>query len=109
MPSLIRGVNPGIFRRKLHGMPPRSQLGKNGPKAHPKQLPLLDLQVAKWTQQGYTTSSARHPAGTYIHREHIMAKRRSIPNGQSQRHFTRNAKTHRKNLMGAPLRGGIRL
>jgi hypothetical protein len=38
-----------------------------------------------------------------------MAKRHKIPNKASQRSFTRNARTHGKNLMGQPMRGGIRL
>lgn len=38
-----------------------------------------------------------------------MAKRSRIPNKQSQRMFTRTARTHGKNLQGAPMRGGIRL
>jgi hypothetical protein len=36
-------------------------------------------------------------------------KRRSMPNKSSQKHFTRNARPHPKNLMANPLRGGIRL
>jgi len=38
-----------------------------------------------------------------------MAKRHKIPNKASQRHFTRNARPHGKNMLGAPMRGGIRL
>lgn len=38
-----------------------------------------------------------------------MAKRSRIPNRQSQRSFTRHSRTHGKNLMGAPMRGGTRL
>lgn len=38
-----------------------------------------------------------------------MAKRSRIPNKQSQRSFTRHARTHGKNLLGMPMRGGIRL
>lgn len=36
-------------------------------------------------------------------------KRRKMHNGQSRRQFTRNAGTHPKNLVGNPMRGGIRL
>lgn len=36
-------------------------------------------------------------------------KRRKIPNQQSQRQFSQAAKPHRKNMLGTPLRGGIRL
>lgn len=38
-----------------------------------------------------------------------MAKRHRIPNKSSQRQFTRHARTHGKNLMAGPMRGGIRL
>ncbi|UDN67732.1 hypothetical protein [robinz microvirus RP_104] len=38
-----------------------------------------------------------------------MAKRHSIPNSSSRRHFTRHARTHGKNMLGTPMRGGIRL
>lgn len=38
-----------------------------------------------------------------------MAKRHRIPNKSSQRSFSRNARAHGKNLMGNPMRGGIRL
>lgn len=38
-----------------------------------------------------------------------MAKRYPIPNGKSRRSFTRNARVHGKNMLGTPMRGGIRL
>lgn len=38
-----------------------------------------------------------------------MAKRQRMPNKSSQRMFTRHARSHRKNFMGTPMRGGIRL
>jgi len=38
-----------------------------------------------------------------------MAKRHKIPNGKSRASFTRNAKSHGKNHLGMPMRGGIRL
>ena len=38
-----------------------------------------------------------------------MSKRSRIPNKSSQRMFTRTARPHAKNLMGTPMRGGIRL
>lgn len=41
--------------------------------------------------------------------EQSMAKRYKMPNGQSRRDFTRKARTHGKNLLGTPMRGGIRL
>jgi hypothetical protein len=36
-------------------------------------------------------------------------KRRSMPNKSSQKHFSRNARPHPKNMAGTPMRGGIRL
>lgn len=39
----------------------------------------------------------------------LMAKRHSIPRRESEQNFTRNARPHPKNYLGAPLRGGIRL
>lgn len=38
-----------------------------------------------------------------------MAKRSRIPQKQSQRNFTRHARSHGKNHLGNPMRGGIRL
>lgn len=39
-----------------------------------------------------------------------MAKRYKMGNQQSQRHFSRNARPHPKNVpRGLPMRGGIRL
>lgn len=38
-----------------------------------------------------------------------MAKRHRMPNKSSQRQFTRHARSHGKNYMGTPMRGGIRL
>ena len=38
-----------------------------------------------------------------------MAKRSRIPNKSSQRMFSRTARPHPKNMMGTPMRGGIRL
>lgn len=39
-----------------------------------------------------------------------MRKRQRIPRKKSRQSFTKNAvKTHRKNISGAPMRGGIRL
>lgn len=38
-----------------------------------------------------------------------MAKRHKIPNRQSQRSFSRHARPHIKNMLGTPMRGGIRL
>lgn len=40
-----------------------------------------------------------------------MAKRSRIPQGKSQRSFTRHARPHPKNTpnLGMPMRGGIRL
>lgn len=38
-----------------------------------------------------------------------MSKRHRIPQKQSQRNFTRNARPHGKNMLGTPMRGGIRL
>lgn len=41
----------------------------------------------------------------------LMAKRSRIPQGKSQRSFTRHARPHPKNTppLGMPMRGGIRL
>lgn len=44
-----------------------------------------------------------------LRKETNMAKRTRIPNGASRRSFTRHAGTHGKNLLGNPMRGGIRL
>jgi len=38
-----------------------------------------------------------------------MAKRSKIPNRASQRSFTKHSRPHGKNMLGAPMRGGIRL
>ncbi|WNK12836.1 MAG: hypothetical protein [Microvirus sp.] len=39
-----------------------------------------------------------------------MSKRHKIPNKQSRKLFTRTAeRTHGKNMLGTPMRGGIRL
>lgn len=38
-----------------------------------------------------------------------MAKRHRIPNKASSRNFTRRARSHGKNFLGTPMRGGIRL
>lgn len=38
-----------------------------------------------------------------------MAKRNKIPNKASQRSFTKHARPHGKNMLGTPMRGGIRL
>lgn len=38
-----------------------------------------------------------------------MAKRHRIPNRQSRRDFTRKSRPHGKNMLGTPMRGGIRL
>lgn len=39
-----------------------------------------------------------------------MAKRHKMPQGKSQRHFTRHAmRAHPKNTTAGPMRGGIRL
>lgn len=38
-----------------------------------------------------------------------MAKRSRIPNKSSQRMFSRTSRTHPKNMMGSPMRGGNRL
>lgn len=38
-----------------------------------------------------------------------MAKRHKMPQRQSQKNFSRNARPHGKNMLGAPMRGGIRL
>ncbi len=36
-------------------------------------------------------------------------KRTRIPKGRSRKTFSRHSKTHRKNISGRPMRGGIRL
>lgn len=38
-----------------------------------------------------------------------MAYRKKISRRKSRKSFRRNAGTHRKNVMGGPMRGGIRL
>lgn len=38
-----------------------------------------------------------------------MAKRHRIPQRQSERSFSRNSRPHPKNMLGTPMRGGIRL
>lgn len=38
-----------------------------------------------------------------------MAKRHRIPNKSSQRQFSRASRPHGKNMLGTPMRGGIRL
>jgi hypothetical protein len=39
-----------------------------------------------------------------------MAKRHKLPQKQSQKHFTKHAmRAHPKNMVGNPMRGGIRL
>lgn len=38
-----------------------------------------------------------------------MSKRHKMQNNKSRRNFTRNAGSHGKNHLGAPMRGGIRL
>ena len=65
------------------------------------------VRVCVRVQRDPTLNSA--VKGAQIHEEAVMPRRRKISRQKSRRSFTRASGTHKKNVRGRPMRGGIRL